>query len=328
MQAMVFLNGGWMEHYEGLDNDTIHGGGSYVKENGMGWEIFNFKNSNGKVYGFVQSKGLNNLERISETADEDKVTDVLAVFTATHPEYGGTYVVGWYRHAIFYRDYQTERVNGRKYKGKCMEYNVEAQYKDTTLLSIDERLGFERLPTGKGGKARSNVWYADSDIGIEYKEKVLKFIDNYERKKKVIAEKRYTNRNRKQDVELKKKVEDIAIKFVMAHYENDNGYIVKSVENDKVGWDLEASKGKHLLRIEVKGLSRSEINVELTMKEYTKMNEYKKEGYRLAVVTNCLKEPDLFIFEYSNEKDCWIDRDKNILEIQELISARCSHKQD
>ena len=63
MEKMVFFNTTWMDYYEGKE-DKVYMGGSYVERNGYGHEIYNFKNIKGKVYGYVQPMGRNNLERL------------------------------------------------------------------------------------------------------------------------------------------------------------------------------------------------------------------------------------------------------------------------
>lgn len=63
--------------------------------------------------------------------------------------------------------------------------------------------------------------------------------------------------------------------------------------------------------------------MELTPNEFQKMND-NKESYRLAVVTEVLANPILTLFFYSNEADGWISEIGEILEIEQVISARCS----
>ena len=41
--AMLFCLVGWMEKYQGLEEDSIQGGGSYIDENGTGSEIHGSK---------------------------------------------------------------------------------------------------------------------------------------------------------------------------------------------------------------------------------------------------------------------------------------------
>lgn len=50
-----------------------------------------------------------------------------------------------------------------------MGYYAVADVKNIRLLSIDERNIFPKVPRGKGGMGQSNIWYADSGKGIDYK---------------------------------------------------------------------------------------------------------------------------------------------------------------
>ena len=77
------------------------------------------------------------------------------------------------------------------------------------------------------------------------------------------------------------------------------------METDNLGWDLEAASGKTILRVEVKGLSGSAFSVELTPNEFKAFAE-QADAYRLAVVTNALESPELFICRYSKEQKRWI----------------------
>jgi hypothetical protein len=121
-------------------------------------------------------------------------------------------------------------------------------------------------------------------------------------------------------------VEKKAVDLVTSEYIN-RGFNVVSVESENKGWDLEATHNKTLyktlLKIEVKGLSGANLLIELTPNEFQKMND-NKETYRLAVVTEVLTNPILTLFFYSNETDGWISERGETLEIEQVISARCS----
>jgi len=54
MNKMIFLNVGWMKHYQGLEGDSIAGGGSYVEQHNDGCEIKNFQPYEGYMYGFAR----------------------------------------------------------------------------------------------------------------------------------------------------------------------------------------------------------------------------------------------------------------------------------
>lgn len=270
MQKIVFFNTAWMDFYDGIQGRDleIHGGGAYVEEHGYGYEIYNFREINGKVYGYAQSGGNNHLERLGAKKDADSISNVLVVFTARHKE-GGTYIVGWYKNATFYRQYQETRLKERRFKNEYLGYYVEADAKDACLLNKDERFIFETIPRGKGGMGRSNIWYADSENMKEFVWRVQKFINTYSKNK--IAKHRV---NRHSNLEKKKQVEKIAVKYVIEYYEQ-LGYRVESVETDNIGWDLVATSAKVDLKIEVKGLSGTEIMVELTPNEYKQMEREK-----------------------------------------------------
>lgn len=318
MNPMLFFNTAWMDFYEGINEGTeIHGGGSYVEEYGYGHEIYNFKNIKGRVYGYAQPNGRNNLERLGANKDAESISGVLLIFTATHKD-GGTFIVGWYKNATVYRDYQETTMKERRYYDEYIGYYSEAEAEDAVLLNRDERVMlFEPIPRGKGGMGHSNVWYADADNMKDFRKRVVKFIDSYEKKKT----KRKTLSQRSKDVDLRKKVETAAVNKVTEYYSN-LGYEVKSVEKDNVGWDLEVKRKRTLLRVEVKGTSGNNISVDLTPNEYENMQLH-KSSYRLAIVSTALTEPILYLFSFSQEKNEWVDDEGNVLEIENIISARC-----
>jgi hypothetical protein len=313
-----------MERYEGLSgNDAeLHGGGAFVDKYGYGHEIFNFKKIRGKVYGFAQQKGRNDLKRLGAKPTDDYLNNVLVIFTATHKD-GGTYVVGWYKNAKVYREYQNRKLRERRFGNEYIGYYVEVNAENATLLSEDERTSFPRVPRvqseGKGAMGQANIWYAESDLGKAYKKEILKKIEGYEINKADISQKKAVIRTA--NIERKKKVEKIAVKKVTEVF-IERGFDVNSVESKNLGWDLEAKNEKTELRIEVKGLSGADVSVEVSYNEYKNMKKY-KESYRLCVVINCLKSPLLYTFAYSHEKKCWLDEDGNILNIEEILLARC-----
>jgi hypothetical protein len=87
-------------------------------------------------------------------------------------------------------------------------------------------------------------------------------------------------------------VEQAAVNAVWDRYEDD-GYTLKSVEAECLGWDLEAVKGKTSLRVEVKGTSGDAIYFELTPNEYAKLKEH-NASYRVCVVCEALTNPRIF----------------------------------
>ncbi len=299
---ILFCNIGWMEFYQGQSaKDKIQGGGSYVKQEGMGHEVCNYVEHQGFVYGYVQppkvkgpGEGQIRIERIGGDL-KDSVENVLVVWTATRPE-GGRVVIGWYKNATVYRSYQEFESIPIKHKQNGLKgYWIKAKYKDAELLIVDERT--LEIPRGKGGMGQANIWYADSPEGADIQSSVISLVDGKQIKPK-------GGRSRTTDPEHNAKVEKAAVRKTQKYFE-DLGYRVESVEKDNVGWDLEAISGKTTLQIEVKGLSGSLAIGELTPNEF---NAFLKgrAGYRLAIVTNSLIEPNLIVCRYSAENNIWL----------------------
>jgi hypothetical protein len=311
-KKLIFLNITWMQSYKGFRNDSSHGGGGFVKEHGWGHELFNFAPINGKYYGNKSgTKGIN-INRLGANPDDEQISNVTVVWTATRKN-GGMYIVGWYKNATLFRNSHKQP---RTFRGNQLGYHAECKLKDAILLSEDERI-FE-IPTGIDGMGQASVWYAEEreDIVEKVNDYIFKGIKLKEKKRK-------SNRNRTFQIDSikRKKVENIAIRFVYNYYVN-LGYELKSVETEKLGWDLEATRGRIKLYLEVKGLSGKEICVELTHNEYKQMLIYKSD-FRLCIVTNALGKPKTFVFGYSDSEETWNDvKQKRELDFKELLSAR------
>lgn len=301
-----------MRSYKGLRNDKVFAGGDYIKQHGYGHEIFNFSPIKGKYYGYVAAQGNININRLGAKDTDEYIKNVTVVWTATK-KYGGTYIVGWYKNGTVFRESPTQP---RKFRNEQMSYYAECRLKDATLLTEDERV--VEVPRGENGMGQKNIWYADNN------NKFVSTVNNYIFKGIIPTVKsRTAKRGRPFQVDSikRKKIETAAIRKVFDYFDK-LGYTVKSVEEEKVGWDLEVTKGKTNLLLEVKGLSSDEISIELTPNEYRQML-LKKNNFRLCVVTNALKKPTEYIFSYSETEKIWTDtkRDKE-LNFNEVISAR------
>ncbi len=305
---------GWMTHYNGITKaDTISRGGSWPDKDKH--EVYNFSKNGNFCYGYVQGgkEQCFNLSTIARRPiTSDSLDNVLVIWVAPRIT-GGSYIVGWYNNATVYRDYID--IKGREYS-----FSAKAKYEDCVLLADDERT-FEVLRSKDGQKGflgRPRVWYGDYD-SPEVKHHVadiLAYIKNYQR-----GERGKINvKTFKVNAEQNKKVEEAAVNVVIDHYKQ-LGYKVKSVEKDNKGWDLEATKGKSTRRIEVKGLSGSEISVRISRNEYEKMTAKNNSDYRLCVVTKALTSPYLTTFVFDGEK--WVsESDSSLsLSIDEQIAA-------
>lgn len=322
----LFCNTGWMEFYQGISkSDQITGGGSFVNEEGMGHEVCNFYSHKNNVYGYVQPSGahrsesagrikLENIVGGNASKYDNSIEGVLVIWTATRPE-GGTVVIGWYKDAIVYREYQRFNSTPALHtKNGLAGYRIHAQYKNVKLLPIDERT-YQIPRQTKGSFGQSNVWYGNTEIG----RKIAHEIDAMSKGNRLTHKHESSHST---DPEHKAKVEKAALKLVWKYYE-ELGYILKSVEKDNVGWDLEASQYKTKLRIEVKGLSGSFANIELSPNEYKAWSET-HDLYRLAVVTEALTSPTLHICRYSREHESWQVSSHNDapIEVIEKVAAQ------
>lgn len=94
-------------------------------------------------------------------------------------------------------------------------------------------------------------------------EALIKFREYYE--KFISINDRY-NIFRQTDIDIKRKVEYIAIETTRDYYETRE-WQVTSVEDENYGWDLIISNKKEELFVEVKGLSGRKVSIELSPNE-------------------------------------------------------------
>lgn len=322
---LLVLRVGYMERYDGPD--TITGGGAYITANGVGGEVFNFKPSRGKCYGYAMSlhfAGVN-LRRLDDTrtwSRGDELTGVDVVFIAKRPGVGQV-VVGWYRNAtVFHQQYRVRRgsIPGMSADGAGIrrQFLCVASAENVFLLPEDART-FE-VPAAqaghKGFPGQSNVWYpghhGDQTSVKAFAKKLQRYIrttaaqtsdeDEYEAPGSG-GGKGGGKRTSRPDTAHNAAVEQGAVDAVTASLEAQ-GYAVVSVEVENKGWDLEATKGKTTLYIEVKGTAGAAIYFELTPNEYRRLQEH-AERYRVCVVCDALSSPRVFELLPSEGAECW-----------------------
>ncbi len=313
MSRILFCNIGWMEKYQGQTKvDQITSGGSYIQNGEVGHEVCNFINHNGVCYGYVQPGGRSiDLSRIDSGSKENQIENVLVVWTAKRNGLG-TVIVGWYKDATVFKSCQKLSSVSESHKNNNLsQYYIKADYSKSNLLPIDERTHVIPRRT-KGSIGQSNIWYADATESAQFVEKAMEFIG---------GDRASPKRKKKSDPEHNSKVEKSAVDLVWGYYE-ERGYNLLSVEKDNVGWDLEAEIGDISLKIEVKGLSKSNYKIGLTPNEY---NAFKSSScdYRLAIVKQALSNPELIIIRYSSEKNEWVvdGKDEAKILIKRIESA-------
>lgn len=307
MRPLLVLRVGYMDRYDGPD--TITSGGAYIAANGVGGEVFNFKPSRGKCYGYAMSlhgAGLN-LRFIDDTKkwqEGEELSGVDVVFIARRPGVGQV-VVGWYRNAtVFHRQYRVRRGAIPGMNETMRRFLCVADASSVRLLPEDQRK-FEvpYAPAGhKGFPGQSNVWYPEYHVqqpGVDaFVRRLLKYISSTPGAPLVPDEveppttRGKGGRGRKPDHAHNAAVEAAAVDVAWNYYV-DAGYSVESVETENRGWDLVVKKGPRTLHIEVKGVSASAIYFELTPNEYSKLKQY-ASNYRVCVVCDALTTPRMY----------------------------------
>lgn len=331
---MIFLRTTWMRFFSGDEQAKSTGGGKWVDEHGYGHEMFNFRPHDGRMYGYVRpvtggSKKVNfddgagiKLERLGGGRKDGMREGVLAVWVAKRPKAAGTYIAGWYRNAIVYRKaLPAPAGSDRSFNGKQFGYYVTADVDDARLLDVDQRVF--RIPyEAKGRMGQSNVWYADALSNGDFRRDVLRYVETlkpFTSKPKPVP----TGTPKQLDTLRRIAIEEAAYRVVTEFYNVELHYAVKPVMRENLGWDLEATNQGQKLLLEVKGLSGSDLCIELTPNEFTQM-QAKPLAYRLCVVTEALADPKLSIFSYCPATSDWRDGSNRVLEIEKREGARCS----
>ena len=203
-----------MKYYKGnVDNlDPPMGGGSYVEEYHDAHEKYNFEavhltEKNPDIpegeycLGFVETKSTNgktvnqlkieNISGCKACKKETQVEDVLVIYCARYPDtfVQETYVIGWYKHAIVYRQYECEDFPGDDGSIYYQSYNAIAKKEDCVLLPKNARRKTHwKVPRKRKGVAygfgQSNVWYAtdekENPLLDAFLERIVKQINEYD----------------------------------------------------------------------------------------------------------------------------------------------------
>ncbi|MFV0351033.1 MAG: hypothetical protein ACK5JF_01810 [Oscillospiraceae bacterium] len=210
MEKIVFCKISCMKYYKGAGpNDMPYNGGSFVNKNGYGYEEYNFFTRKfakewvdvsgtiqpGEYYlGHVETKSTYaskrnqlHVEKIRGFNDTYKnqpsVSGVTVIWCAT-TDLNETSVVGWYKNATVYREYQTIGIED----GTQRTYNVLAHAADCVLLPQGVRHKYIwKIPLKKHTKVfgfgQSMLWYAQEEEALSYLQHLTDSIDNYKETK-------------------------------------------------------------------------------------------------------------------------------------------------
>lgn len=292
----------WSEAYSG---GTVYGRHAYLKEkskkrvhtrNGktyfeaVGHETYNFLSYDKRCYGYIPP--------IGEDYVPPNPTDPkgwLVIFVAPYMGYGNYVAVGWYENATFewntkngiriYKKRPHDKNFPKDEENKDFTYCLKTNKKDAHLI----KSSFRPLYTVKGGVAkhlgRTCIYLEGQKSVLERKHriKLMTFVknvveyDDTKATKKIEISDKALNNFCPPPTEVKKEIEDEAIRRAIAYYEKE--YNVKSVERENLGWDLTITHQKtgEELYIEVKGTSRTTYHFFLSRKENDKRKKYPKK---------------------------------------------------
>lgn len=204
---ILFCNIAWMKYYkEKCIDDIPKHGGSFVALHQDANESSNFhpiviQDSEGfdqnvkYCFGSFETKNTSgskvnqtHIEKISGCelmVTEPSVDGVLVIWCARSNR-NESVVVGWYRNARVYREYQKLNLFYEEVDFPHRWYNVAAKASDCVLLPEGERNRFIWAAARARKKGRSygfgqaNVWYAREASATQYIQNLVENIDRYE----------------------------------------------------------------------------------------------------------------------------------------------------
>jgi len=162
---ILFCNIAWMKFYNGIsEDDAPYYGGEYIRKSKEGTESANFRDYNGKCYGFFEFKGNIDLKKYFEEtkADQSFIENILVVWVAANMK-NETRIVGWYENATVYQEVQA--IGSYFFPEFSRYFRIEALSKECHLVSEIDRnysVDLNALSQFALNLRHSNAWYVDS----------------------------------------------------------------------------------------------------------------------------------------------------------------------
>jgi hypothetical protein len=280
-EPVLFARTGWMKYYNGpmTGDERPRGGGKYNKT-GMGHEVFNFHSIGGRLFGYFQPQmqaSKIKLERIVPGTRGDVLNGVLVIFVATHPEQRSQRIVGWYRNATVYRNYQPSPPKERN----GFNYFLVAQARDAVLLPTDLRT--QVVPGGKGGIGQANICYLYEPIGkpkvAKWTSEALEFVHSYDSENllvnpqaeaaSAVVDTVESEIERSAGFQPNSKIRRVVELYAMVRAEKEFrtlGFHIEDVSKTR-SYDLHCSKAGGVKYVEVKGTQGDGKDIVLTAGE-------------------------------------------------------------
>jgi hypothetical protein len=259
-QRLIFIRGGYSEHYDSRRDKAPPQGGGSSNDVTPGAERDNFRPFKGEYYVYTRARWNQplNLTRLGAEPGADEIGGVTVVQVATRPE-GKEFVVGWFRGATAYAEFDHRPFPPRQV------YCFRAPVDRAILLPPDERIF--PVPKGKPGQmGQSQVRYASDASGrlllADWMIVILKEIKKREARSGVVAPapestqvetSTATGQGRGLTPGQRKAVEDFAMARAIEHFQQLHD-TVEDVHG-REPFDLLCSNrgGRSALRVEVKG---------------------------------------------------------------------------
>lgn len=328
---ILYVNMAWMKRYQGhTDDDPVKGGNfSWLKRKGnsdeSAHEQYNFQPHNGRVVAYVPGSPNPRISKLGAPRGASEVEGVLVVFMARDPLSTKTLVVGCYHNATV-----SSQPQFRHKRGSIeVDSPISAAANDAVLVPVAARS--EQVPSWRqavqlgdsGGYGQKAFWYGKPDVNDRVRRFLLSSWHGTAQKPTAPPSGRGP---RQQDVQTRIAVEEAAMKAAMLYFGvPPEGDVSKAC----CGWDLEVEFAGQLTRIEVKGLSGTEVKFELTPNEYEKMQLH-GASYVLFVLANALgHSPVATVFRHTPESKAnaprhWVSDGGDLLRIAPKTGAVCS----
>lgn len=173
----------WMEKYQGIE-PVFATNWSFVSQNGFGYELLNFYDDNGFLYGYTEMhEGSITLSRIDKECSDDHIDGVTVIWISKNPK-GKLTIVGFYRNATVYSKRQT-RTNNQRYPW----YFIKAKTSDSYLIPCEDR-DFEFPTTRANRPGQASVWYgANEELKVQmldYINKIDSQRQHYKKTRKIV----------------------------------------------------------------------------------------------------------------------------------------------
>jgi hypothetical protein len=159
-----------MDKYIGQEPNFQANGALYPKTHGFGFEMFNFKPENGKMYGYAATSwNTINLAHFGADKHSNSVDDVTVVFVAKGV------IVGYYKNATVFRKPQSLPSEiKRTYRGEIFEYNVTADEAGCYCIPPEKRYGAPKIPR-RPGMGR-HAWFPMGKEWQKFRTELFRYI--------------------------------------------------------------------------------------------------------------------------------------------------------